>query len=61
MLTWRRNPADERHKRLSQLRIRQIDERTKQIETETEQLRQENAKGRPLLASIDALRFPAES
>jgi hypothetical protein len=41
--------------------IRQIEERTKQIVNETEQLRQENARGRQRLASIDALCFPPES
>jgi cell shape-determining protein MreC len=46
--------------RQSEQRIRQIDARTKQIENETEQLRQENARGRQLLASIDALCFPPE-
>ena len=67
MLNWRRDPGYEQRKMLSEqllrqseLRIRQIDERTKQIENETEQLRQENARGRQLLASIDALCFPPE-
>jgi len=68
MLNWRRDPDYEQRKMLneqllrqSELRIRQIDARTKQIENETEQLRQENARGRQLLASIDALCFPPES
>jgi hypothetical protein len=67
MLNWRRDPGYEQRKMLneqllrqSELRIRQIDARTKQIENETEQLRQENARGRQLLASIDALCFPPE-
>ena len=53
MLNWRRDPGYEQRKMLSELRIRQI-------ENETEQLRQENARGRQLLASIDALCFPPE-
>ncbi|MFN7899380.1 MAG: hypothetical protein ACK5N0_06890 [Synechococcaceae cyanobacterium] len=53
MLNWRRDPDYEQRKMLSELRIRQI-------ENETEQLRQENARGRQLLASIDALCFPPE-
>jgi flagellar biosynthesis/type III secretory pathway chaperone len=61
MLNWRRDPDYEQRKMLSELRIKQIDERTKQIENETEQLRQENARGRQLLASIDALCFPPDS
>jgi len=40
------------------LRVRSESE---QIENETERLRQENARGRQLLASIDALCFPPES
>ena len=60
MLNWRRDPGYEQRKMLNELRIRQIDARTKQIENETEQLRQENARGRQLLASIDALCFPPE-
>ena len=60
MLNWRRDPDYEQRKMLNELRIRQIDARTKQIENETEQLRQENARGRQLLASIDALCFPPE-
>jgi hypothetical protein len=60
MLNWRRDPGYEQLLRQSELRIRQIDARTKQIENETEQLRQENARGRQLLASIDALCFPPE-
>jgi hypothetical protein len=60
MLNWRRDPGYEQRKMLSELRIRQIDARTKQIENETEHLRQENARGRQLLASIDALCFPPE-
>ena len=42
---------------LNGLQIRQIDARTKQTENETEQLRQENARGRQLLASIDGQRL----
>lgn len=51
MLNWRRDPDYERRKMLSELQI-------KQIESEIEQLRQENARGRQLLAAIDALCFP---
>ena len=53
MLNWRRDPGYEQRKMLNELRIRQI-------ENETEQLRQENARGRQLLASIAALCFPPE-
>jgi hypothetical protein len=53
MLNWRRDPGYEQRKMLNELRIRQI-------ENETEQLRQENARGRQLLASIDVLCFPPE-
>ena len=41
--------------------IEQIEKETEQMRQETEQLRQQNAKGRQLLASIDALCFPPES
>ena len=41
--------------------ILQVRNDSERIEKETEQLRQENAKGRQLLASIDALCFPPES
>jgi t-SNARE complex subunit (syntaxin) len=75
MLNWRRDPDYEQRKmqhewRMKQLekdieKIRkdseQIEKETKQIERETERLLQENARGRQLLASIDALCFPPES
>ena len=68
MLNWRRDPdyeqrmlLSEQLMRQSELRIKQIDARTRQLETEIEQLRKENARGRQLLASIDALCFPPES
>jgi hypothetical protein len=67
MLNWRRDPDYEQRKILSEQRMKQIDEKTKQIdersrqiENETEQLRQENARGRQLLASMDALCLPPE-
>jgi hypothetical protein len=47
MLNWRRDPGYE--------------QRMKQLESETEQLRQQNARGRQLLAKINALCFPPES
>ena len=47
MLNWRRDPDYER--RMNALKI------------EIEQLRQQNANGRQLLAKIDALCFPPES
>jgi septal ring factor EnvC (AmiA/AmiB activator) len=47
------------------LRVRkeraQLRRETEQIRQETERLRRQNAKGRQLLASIDALCFPPES
>jgi hypothetical protein len=54
MLNWRRDPGYEQ-------RVIQHEQRMKQLESETEQLRQENARGRQLLAKIDALCFPPES
>jgi hypothetical protein len=67
MLNWRRDPGYEQRKmqhewRMQQLKneIEQIKNDSEQIARETEQLRQENARGRQLLASIDALCFPPE-
>jgi hypothetical protein len=54
MLNWRRDPDYGQ-------RVIQHEQRMKQLESETEQLRQENARGRQLLAKIDALCFPPES
>ena len=53
-LNWRRDPGYEQS-------IVLHEQRMKQLESETEQLRQENARGRQLLAKIDALCFPPES
>ena len=75
MLNWRRDPDYEQREILSEQRKMQHEWRMKQLENdilrvrrdseqikkETEQLRQENARGRQLLASIDALCFPPES
>ncbi|MFN7898174.1 MAG: hypothetical protein ACK5N0_00720 [Synechococcaceae cyanobacterium] len=76
MLNWRRDPDYEQRMlhfeqrkmqhewRMNQLAkdIEQIEKETEQIERETERLQQENARGRQLLASIDALCFrPASS
>ena len=47
-LNWRRDPDYEQS-------IVLHEQRMKQLESETEQLRQENARGRQLLAKIDAL------
>ncbi len=54
MLNWRRDPGYEQRKMQHERRMRQL-------ENKTEQLRQQNVKGRQLLASIDALCFPPES
>ena len=61
MLNWRRDPDYERRKMQHEWRMKQLAKDIEQIERETEQLRQENARGRQLLASIDALCFPPES
>ena len=75
MLNWRRDPDYERRMNALAIRIQQtrneteqIKKDTEQIKNETEQLRQEterlrrqNAKGRQLLANIDALCFPDAS
>jgi hypothetical protein len=41
--------------------MRQLESEIEQQRQETEQLRQQNARGRQLLAKIDALCFPPES
>jgi hypothetical protein len=68
MLNWRRDPDYEQRKMQHEWRMKQLAKDIEQIEKETEQLRQEttwlrqqNARGRQLLASIDALCFPPES
>jgi regulator of replication initiation timing len=75
MLNWRRDPAYEQRmlqfeqrkmqheERMKQLAndIEQIRKDSEQIAKETERLRRENARGRQLLASIDAHCFPPES
>jgi hypothetical protein len=53
-LNWRRDPDYEQRKMQHEWRM-------KQLESELSLLRQENAKGRQLLARIDALCFPPES
>ena len=67
-LNWRRDPDYEQsivlhEQRMLQYEQRRIqhEQRMKQLESETEQLRQQNARGRQLLAKIDALCFPPES
>jgi hypothetical protein len=67
MLNWRRDPGYEQRMNALAIRIQQTKNETEQIKNdserirrEAEQLRQENAKGRQLLASIDALCFPPE-
>jgi hypothetical protein len=54
MLNWRRDPDYER-------RMNALAFRIQQTRNETERLRRQNAKGRQLLASIDALCFPDAS
>jgi hypothetical protein len=54
MLNWRRDPDYEQRKMQHELRM-------KQLESEIEQLRHENARERALLASIDRLCFPPDS
>ena len=41
--------------------VKEIEQRTKQLEIEIEQLEQENAKGRQLLCYIDQLCSPPDS
>jgi hypothetical protein len=75
MLNWRRDPGYEKSIVLHEQRMQQYEQRriqhelrmkrlvreTEQLRKETEQLRQQNARGRQLLASIDALCFPPAS
>jgi septal ring factor EnvC (AmiA/AmiB activator) len=68
MLNWRRDPDYERRMNALAIRIQQTRNETEQIKKdaeqlrkETERLRRQKAKGRQLLASIDALCFPDAS
>jgi 16S rRNA C967 or C1407 C5-methylase (RsmB/RsmF family) len=68
MLNWRRDPGYEKsivlhEQRMNENRIaiERSKERTKQIEKEIEQLRQENARLKTLNASVRQLCFPPES
>jgi hypothetical protein len=68
MLNWRRDPGYEQRMNNNRIAIERSKERTKLIEKEIEQLRQEtarlrqlNAKERALSASIKRLCFPPES
>ena len=62
MLNWRRDPDHERKLALIETsiafyeqRIQDSERRTKQIESEIAQLREQNARGRELLASMHVL------
>jgi septal ring factor EnvC (AmiA/AmiB activator) len=75
MLNWRRDPDHERKLALiersialiewsiatSEQSIQDRERRLKLIESDTEQLREQNARGRQLLSQIDALCFPDAS
>jgi hypothetical protein len=61
MLNWRRDPDYERRMNALAIRIQQTRNETEQLRQETERLRRQNAKGRQLLANIDALCFPDAS
>ena len=75
MLNWRRDPDyesklawierdiafSERSIAFSEQRIQDRERRLKLIESDTEQLREQNARGRQLLSQIDALCFPDAS
>jgi septal ring factor EnvC (AmiA/AmiB activator) len=74
-LNWRRDPDHERKLALiersialiewsiatSEQSIQDRERRLKLIESDTEQLREQNARGRQLLSQIDALCFPDAS
>ena len=67
MLNWRRDPDYEQRKMQHEWRMNQLAKDIEQIRKDSERLRQEtaklrlqNARGRQLLASIDALCFPPE-
>ncbi|WP_411873359.1 hypothetical protein [Vulcanococcus limneticus] len=61
MLNWRRDPGYEQRMNNNRIAIERSKERTKQIEKEIEQLRQENARLKALNASVRQLCFPPES
>jgi type II secretory pathway component PulM len=61
MLNWRRDPGYEQRMNANRIAIERSKERTKQIEKEIEQLRQENARLKTLNASVRQLCFPPES
>ena len=68
MLNWRRDPGyeqsivlHEQRMNANRIAIERSKERTKLIEKEIEQLRQENARLKALNASIRRLCFPPES
>ena len=61
MLNWRRDPGYEQRMNNNRIAIERSKERTKQIEKEIEQLRQENARLKALNASVRRLCFPPES
>jgi type II secretory pathway component PulM len=68
MLNWRRDPGyeksivlHEQRMNANRIAIERSKERTKQIEKEIEQLRQENARLKTLNASVRQLCFPPES
>jgi type II secretory pathway component PulM len=68
MLNWRRDPGyeqsivlHEQRMNANRIAVERSKERTKQIEKEIEQLRQENARLKTLNASVRQLCFPPES
>jgi len=61
MLNWRRDPDYERRMNALRSETAQIRKETEQIRKENELLREQNARGRELLASIDALCWEDES
>ena len=61
MLNWRRDPGYEQRMNNNRIAIERSKERTKLIEKEIEQLRQENARLKTLNASVRQLCFPLES
>jgi len=68
MLNWRRDPDYEQRKMQHEWRMNRLAKDIDKIRKDSERLRQEtaklrlqNARGRQLLASIDALCFPPES
>jgi len=61
MLNWRRDPGYEQRMNNNRIAIERSKERTKLIEKEIEQLRQENARLKILNASVRQLCYPPES